>query len=79
MNNFEWFYIQYLRQQGLTLKDTPTKDQEKAAGEYAVKMCQKEYMRHDREIGVVGISFCVLLMLFFIARFICAINGISMR
>lgn len=77
MDNFEWFYIKYMQENNIT--GSATKEQRDHATEYALKMSQKEYMRHDREIGIVGISICILLMLYFIACFISAINGHTMR
>ncbi len=77
MDNFEWFYIKYMQKNNIT--GSATKEQRDHATEYALKTSQKEYMRHDREIGIVGILICILFMLYFIACFIAAINGHPMR
>ena len=77
MDRFEWYYIQYMQKNNIT--GSATKEQRDHATEYALKMSKNEDMRHDREIGIVGISICILLMLYFTACFISAINGHPMR
>lgn len=77
-DSYAFYYIQYMKEHRLDPK-TVTREQVNAASDYALKKCQDEYLRDDRAIGFFGIAICVLLMLFFIFSFICALNGTPMK